>query len=327
MELRPLGVAGEIVLPCRPTKGEFASLDLASLQCPIQGVRQSGNFIGFRTHPLNVQIFTEKELAIAAAAEVLFCHLKRNPSGVTGTATGNTYTPIWNLLAAKIDDHRNGGAELVLRDHRLFQLDEYLWRRANGTMGPIDPQHPLSYRRYVTERVSDPFGVPSERKVSNAQWGNTWVPSPDEGEPLGHFCLRYETARTEAGVQLQCLGLGQNGHIAFIEPTTGRNADLLFWTETRVVMLSESTQFANFGKLNPEIPAAVSVGIQSILRSQEVVLVALGSAKADALKAMVEGPVGPHCPASYLRLLPPDRVKIIVDEEAASKLAGTVAAR
>jgi glucosamine-6-phosphate deaminase len=131
-----------------------------------------------------------------------------------------------------------------------------------------------------------------------------------------------EAARYEAliaatgGIDLLLLGIGTNGHIAFNEPGSD------FASRTREIRLDEATRIAearNFPDpaLTPE--RAITIGIATILEARSILLIATGPAKAAALAAAIEGPIGPACPASALRLH--GNVRIICDEAAAAALA------
>lgn len=127
---------------------------------------------------------------------------------------------------------------------------------------------------------------------------------------------RYDKIIEDNPIDLQILGIGQNGHIGFNEP--GTPAELL----THKVKLTESTVKANarFFDDEKDVPRyAYSMGIASILKSKHILLEAFGSSKADAVKAMIEGPVTEDVPASFLQNH--DNVTVILDEEAASKLS------
>lgn len=128
--------------------------------------------------------------------------------------------------------------------------------------------------------------------------------------------MRYEQLLADHPIDLQVLGLGGNGHIGFNEPGTPFNA------KTHVVKLTQETIDANkrFFEKAEDVPThAISMGIASIMAAKEIVLLAFGEGKADAVQAMVEGPVTEDCPASVLQNH--KNVTIIVDEAAGSKLS------
>ena len=140
---------------------------------------------------------------------------------------------------------------------------------------------------------------------------NTHVPYGDTAEDAKKYDDEVK------GVDIQLLGIGRNGHIGFNEPGTP------FDERTHIVELTESTRDANkrfFDNDINKVPTkAISQGIGTVMDAKKVLLIANGESKADAVKAMIEGPADPACPASVLQNHP-DCV-VIVDEAAASKLS------
>lgn len=118
-------------------------------------------------------------------------------------------------------------------------------------------------------------------------------------------------------VDVQVLGIGGNGHIGFNEPGTP------FTEETHIVELTEKTRSDNarfFDNDINQVPThAITMGIATIMKAKKILLVASGANKADAVAAMVNGPVDPACPASVLQNH--EDVVVVVDEAAAAKLA------
>ena len=135
-------------------------------------------------------------------------------------------------------------------------------------------------------------------------------------DDLNAACAAYETAIQEAdGVDVQILGIGANGHIGFNEPTSSLSS------RTRVKTLAERTKADNarFFEEGEKVPShCVTQGLGTIMDARNVVLLAIGANKADALAGAVEGPVSAMCPASVLQFHP--HVLVIADDAAASKL-------
>ncbi|MGO2853518.1 MAG: glucosamine-6-phosphate deaminase, partial [Tetragenococcus koreensis] len=128
-------------------------------------------------------------------------------------------------------------------------------------------------------------------------------------------CQRYDGVIADNPIDIQVLGIGQNGHIGFNEPGTSFDAT------THVVELTDSTVNANkryFDKIEDVPTRALTMGIQSIMKSKKIILMAFGKAKADAVKSMLEGEVTENLPASVLQNH--GDVVVILDEDAASKL-------
>jgi glucosamine-6-phosphate deaminase len=212
---------------------------------------------------------------------------------VLGVATGSTMQPLYQELAHR---HRNHRLPPI---RHLVLADEYLGLR---------PDDPRSYRHEILHSVAIPLGIPPERILA---------PSVDRaGGDAEQACGCFEAAIAAlGGVDLQLLGIGHNAHIAFNEPGTD------FAAATHVVELSASTRQANarfFSSLE-EVPArAVTQGIATILKARRVVAVATGSAKSEAVHAMVTGPIGPAIPATALRLH--EGATVVLDDAAAGRL-------
>ena len=143
---------------------------------------------------------------------------------------------------------------------------------------------------------------------------NTHVPCGIDmtNEKAAEYDKAIEAA---GGIDLQLLGIGNNGHIGFNEPGTP------FGSVTHVVELTESTKQANarfFASID-EVPThAVSMGIKTVMNAKSIILIALGDAKAEIVKAMINGEVTPDVPASVLQLHPD--VEIYIDHAAAALL-------
>ncbi|RKR75267.1 glucosamine-6-phosphate deaminase [Frondihabitans australicus] len=214
--------------------------------------------------------------------------------GVLGLATGSSPQPLYAALAARVAD-----GSVDFGRTRGFALDEYVG---------LDPAHPESYHSIIARDVIGPLGFSPSRVFVPAGSGTL--------DEVDARALDYDAAIAAAGgVDVQILGIGSNGHIGFNEP--GSAADSV----TRRVDLAPSTIAANsrFFRSAGEVPVqAVTQGISTILRARSIVLVASGAAKARAVRAAVEGPVGESCPASFLRLH--DEVTLCLDSAAASQL-------
>ncbi|MEQ6902889.1 glucosamine-6-phosphate deaminase [Nocardioides sp. YIM 152588] len=231
--------------------------------------------------------------AAELAADVVEDVVRRRPDAVLGLATGSTPLPTYAELVRRHRDGTGPGYGRV----RCFNLDEYVGLPAG---------HPESYRATIARELTDALGIPAAR-VHGPD------PSPDGLATAGE---RYEAALTAAGgVDVQILGIGSDGHLAFNEP--GSSLASL----TRLKTLTQQTREDNarfFGSLD-EVPRHVlTQGLGTILRARHLVLLATGSGKADALAAAVEGPVSASCPASVLQLHP--HVTVLADDGAAKLL-------
>lgn len=223
------------------------------------------------------------------AAGIILRGVANGTISVLGVATGSSPLPVYRALARE----RRG----VLHDLEVFALDEYV---------ALPPTHPQSYHSVIDAEVTTPLGLdPARVHVPNGCAADV------EAE-----CLAYDAAIAAAGgIDLQILGIGVDGHIGFNEPTSS------FGSRTRVKTLAPQTRADNsrFFDSNDVVPVhCITQGLGTIMEASEIVLIALGAAKAEAVADAVEGPVSSMCPASILQLHP--KTTVILDESAASKL-------
>ncbi|MDR2977003.1 MAG: glucosamine-6-phosphate deaminase [Streptococcaceae bacterium] len=208
-----------------------------------------------------------------------------NGAKVIGLATGSTPETFYADITS---------SDLDLSGLTSINLDEYV-----GLDGSSDQ----SYRYFMQEHLFDAKPLKE-----------TFVPNGKAAD-LDAYVKEYDKIIDEHPIDWQVLGLGQNGHIGFNEP--GTPIDIT----THVVDLTESTIKANSRNFENEsdVPRqAISMGIGSIMKSKQLVVMAWGAEKADAVKGMIEGPVIVDLPASILQTR--DNVTVIIDEAAASKL-------
>ena len=144
---------------------------------------------------------------------------------------------------------------------------------------------------------------------------NTHVPC-GEGDDLEQNCRDYEKSMEDVIVDIQVLGIGSDGHIAFNEPGTP------FDSLTHIMDLTEQTRQDNarfFDNDIDQVPThAITMGLASIMRARKIVLIATGANKADAVYGMIHGPITTDCPASILQAHPD--VTVVLDPAAAAKL-------
>lgn len=197
---------------------------------------------------------------------------------VIGLATGSSPVGTYDALA----ELKRAG-ELDTDDIIGFALDEYVG---------LDYSHPESYHAVIGRTVTECIGLNP---------ANVHVPD-GLAEDLRAACAAYEQAIVDAGgIDLQLLGIGTNGHIGFNEPTSSLGS------RTRFKTLAPQTRIDNarfFDSLDQVPLHCLTMGIGTILDARQVVLVAQGESKADAVAAMVEGPLSSMCPASALQLHP-----------------------
>lgn len=241
---------------------------------------------------MNVRVYQDAEAIGTAAAALFAARVIEKPNAVLGLATGSTPIPTYK----KMTEMYTSGA-VDYSQVTTYNLDEYVG---------LDHDHPQSYYYFMMENLFRHINVPKE---------SIHVLSGTAADPAAE-CAAYEKAIAQAGgIDLQILGIGRNGHIAFNEPAEA------FAPVTHVVNLTESTIEANtrFFQSSDEVPRqALSMGIGSIMKAKAIVLIATGADKAQAVKAMVDGPVTPSCPASILQLHP--QTTIMLDAPAASLL-------
>lgn len=224
------------------------------------------------------------------AANIIAGQIRLKPDSVLGLATGSSPTGLYQNL---IEWHQNPKITLDFSKITTINLDEYCG---------LGPQHPQSYRFFMNQHLFNHINIDKT---------HTFV--PDGLEPDAQkACLCYDQAIAQAGgIDLQLLGLGNNGHIGFNEPGDA------FPCGTHCADLTPSTVEANkrFFTCEADVPRqAYTMGIRNILQAKKILLIASGKAKADALHAALYGPVTPRIPASILQLHAD--VTIVADEEA-----------
>ena len=241
---------------------------------------------------MEVIVLDTAEAVGRLAADKVAAVVARRPDAVLGLATGSSPTVLYAELARRV-----AAGELDLSRASGFALDEYVG---------IPADHPQSYARVLERQVVRPLRMDPRR-----------VHVPDgRAQDLQQAAEAYERAIADAGgVDVQVLGVGANGHIGFNEPTSS------FASRTRIKTLAPRTRDDNarFFDAPDQVPThCLTQGLATILQARELVLVAQGASKAEAVAAAVEGPLTSMCPASALQLHP--RASVVVDEAAASRL-------
>ena len=240
---------------------------------------------------MKIIVTKDYEELSAKAAKIMLEVVRENPYAVLGLATGTT--PL-GLYAYMIADHEQKGTSYA--HIRTANLDEY-----KG----LPKTHPQSYAYFMCKNLFDGLGIHSEN--TNIENG---MAADEEKE-----CARYDEVLEQLPRDIQLLGLGSNGHIAFNEPGTP------FGSGTHVVALAESTVKDNarlFDDISEVPRKAFTMGIRQIMQAKKVLILASGANKADAVAKMVKGEVTEAVPASVLQLHPD--CTLIVDKTAAAKL-------
>ncbi len=226
------------------------------------------------------------------AAKVVARTLNSKPNAVLGLATGSTPLGLYKEL---IRMHKDEG--LDFSQVTTFNLDEYVG---------LPRGHFQSYHYFMHENLFKHINIPPQ---------NVYIPSGTT-DNYEAFCEWYERRIEECGgIDLQVLGIGSDGHIAFNEPSSSLGS------RTRIKTLAQQTieDNARFFERREDVPIyAITMGVGTILEARRIVLLANGKNKADAIAGAIEGPVTSMNTASALQLHPD--VIAVLDREAASSL-------
>lgn len=211
-----------------------------------------------------------------AAAKVVAKVLNSKPNAVLGLATGSTPLGLYKELVRM---HRMEG--LDFSQVTTFNLDEYVG---------LGKDHPQSYHYFMYENLFKHINIPPQ---------NIYIPSGTT-DNYEAFCRWYERRIVECGgIDLQVLGIGSDGHIAFNEPSSSLGS------RTRIKTLAKSTIQDNarfFDKIEDVPIYAITMGVGTILEARQIMLLASGASKALAVAAAIEGPVTSMVTASALQL-------------------------
>jgi glucosamine-6-phosphate deaminase len=240
---------------------------------------------------MEVVIAPPGELA-RLAADAVEGLVRDNPGAVLGLATGSSPLAVYDELVRR---HKEG---LSFARARAFMLDEYVGLSAD---------HPERYRNVIEKEFASRVDLAPEA-----------VQGPDGlAADLPAACAAYEASIADAGgVDLQILGIGTDGHIAFNEPGSS------LASRTRIKTLTKQTREDNarfFGGSVDDVPRhCLTQGLATIMSARHLVLLASGRAKAEAVHQLVEGPISAMWPATIMQLHP--HATVLVDDAAASRL-------
>ena len=237
-----------------------------------------------------IHIFNNAEEIGKAVANLIIEQVNEKPDSVLGFATGASPVPTYKSL---IKAYNKG--KVSFKDITTFNLDEYCDL-------PKDDKN--SYYTFMHENLFNHIDV----KEENVNFLN------GNAEDTDAECMRYDDLLTENKIDIQLLGVGRNGHIGFNEPSNK------FTKGSFKVRLSQSTIDANsvYFDENPMPNYALTMGTVSIMKSKQIILIATGRSKSDAIYGLVNGDISPSCPASVLQLHP--NVHIFLDKAAAARL-------
>ena len=243
---------------------------------------------------MEVVICKNKEQASKLAAAMITAAVKKNPKIVLGLATGSTPVLMYTEMAKAVK-----AKKVSYREVKSWNLDEYV-----GLAGT----HEQSYRYFMNQNLFKKIDI----KLSNTHVLNGLAKNPERE------CKAYEKQiKAAGGIDLQILGIGSDGHIAFNEPGTSLKS------RTSIVYLTPSTVKDNArlffnGDMEAVPKSALSMGVGTICEAKKIILLAFGANKQDAVKGCVEGPMTQFCTASALQAH--NDCWIFCDEAAAKKL-------
>jgi len=212
------------------------------------------------------------------AAELILEQIQKKPNSVIGFATGKTPLKTYKLLIKA-----NKKKQIDFSKIKVFNLDEFY---------PIKKSNKKSFYYYLYKNLFSKVNI----KKSNINLLNS------ETKNIKKECQTYENKIKKNRIDLQILGIGENGHIAFNEPGSLKNS------KTRLVKLKHKT-------IKSE---ALTMGISTIMKSRKLVLLASGKKKAKAIKCMLKQKINKNCPASFLRKH--NNLIIIIDKKAGKGL-------
>lgn len=226
------------------------------------------------------------------AADLMLKVIKGKEKPVLGLATGSSPIGLYQNLIADHKENHTSYENVV-----TFNLDEYVG---------LPKEHQESYYSFMHNNLFNHINIKEE---------NVHLPS-GLGADLEANCKDYEESMKGTNVDVQLLGVGRNGHIGFNEPGTALDS------VTHIVELDEKTIQDNarfFDNDMSQVPTqAITMGIATIMNAKEIILVASGTNKADAIYELVNGEISNACPVTVLRNHP--NAHIVVDKDAASRL-------
>ncbi len=243
---------------------------------------------------MNIERFDREDVLAATLATRLIEAISLKPRIVLGLPTGRTPVALYREIRSR--SHRG---HVDWSQVRTFNLDEFVGLGA-GDAG--------SYRAYMQAELFDHVRIePINVGMLDGRAAN-----------LAAECARYErTIEMAGGIDIQILGIGANGHIGFNEPADALDA------ETHVAALQEETRAANAGLFGSEVGRvprhALSMGMATILHARQIVLMATGEEKSEAVARMIDGPITTRLPASFLQMHL--RVTVMLDRGASRRLA------
>ena len=238
---------------------------------------------------MNLRVVNSYEELSKVAASEFSKVIKEKPNAILGLATGGSPIGMYKELIKMYENK-----ELDFSKITTVNLDEYIG---------LNPEHSQSYRYFMNDNLFNHI---------NIDVANTFVPN-GLAKDLEVECKEYDKRIIElGGIDIQLLGVGNNGHIAFNEPDEQLSAG------THVISLTENTIEANarfFDNINDVPRKAITMGVGGIMKAKKIILIASGASKAEAIKGLFSGKITTENPASMLQMH--RDVTVIVDKEAA----------
>lgn len=241
---------------------------------------------------MKITVFKSYDEMSEAAAEIFKGQINKKPDSVLGLATGSTPIGLYEKLIEFYNEGKVDFSKVI-----TFNLDEYVG---------LDERSDQSYKYFMAHNLFDYVNVKKE---------NIHIPDGC-AKDLQKECSDYnEAVEKSGGIDLQILGIGNNGHIGFNEPSE------TLYIGTHITNLTQSTIKANsrFFKNIDDVPTkAITMGMGGIMKAKKIILLANGKNKAKIIKQLVESNLNPMLPASVLKLH--SSLEVIIDEDAASLL-------
>jgi glucosamine-6-phosphate deaminase len=241
---------------------------------------------------MEIIIQANPQTGAAVAARMVAKLIREKPNAVLGLATGSTPLGLYRELVRL---HKEDGLDFSAVT--TFNLDEYIG---------LSPDHPESYHRFMFENLFDHINVARE---------NIHIPDGMTSD-VAACCKAYEQAIQDAGgIDLQVLGIGTDGHVGFNEPSSSLASRTRIKTLTQQT-LSDNARFFDDPAQQPH--HVLTMGIGTIMESRQVVMLAFGENKAEAIAKSLEGPVCAMMPASVLQFH--ERAHVILDDASSAGL-------
>ena len=238
---------------------------------------------------MNLRVVNSYEELSKVAASEFSKVIKEKPNAILGLATGGSPIGMYKELIKMYENK-----ELDFSKITTVNLDEYIG---------LNPEHSQSYRHFMNDNLFNHI---------NIDVANTFVPN-GLAKDLEVECKEYDKRIIDlGGIDIQLLGVGNNGHIAFNEPDEHLSAG------THVISLTENTIEANarfFDNIDDVPRTAITMGVGGIMKAKKIILIASGESKAEAIKGLFSGKITTENPASMLQMH--RDVTVIVDKEAA----------